>query len=211
MAQNDWYTALLGGMVRAWRASRGAEDLPFYVVQIAPYCGKGSDRTERVKLVEAQLRTMDTTPGVFLIPTTDLGEENCIHPARKREVSLRLAASALNHTYGMTDIPCEAPRLKECSFADGKATLTFDGLYGRGLSPWNGEVKGFEIAGRNRMFCKATATVIHSEGRVEVSSPMVPDPVAVRYAYHNWTEANLCNGFGFPAWPFRTDSWDDVR
>ncbi len=211
VAQNDWYNALLDGMARSWRDVWKNDSLPFYVVQIAPFSGKGSTRTERVKLIEAQIKTMETTPGVYVIPTTDLGEENCIHPAKKREVGMRAAASALNHTYGMTGIPCEAPSLKECQFVEGKAILTFDGLYGRGLSPWHGEVKGFEIAGKNRMFYKAIATVLPSKGQVEVHSPMVSEPVAVRYAYHNWTEANLKNGFGLPAWPFRTDDWDDVR
>jgi sialate O-acetylesterase len=41
-----------------------------------------------------------------------------------------------------------------------------------------------------------------------VSSPEVPKPVAVRYAYSvNPAGANLYNQEGLPASPFRTDNW----
>jgi sialate O-acetylesterase len=43
--------------------------------------------------------------------------------------------------------------------------------------------------------------------QVFVQSPNVPDPVAVRYAWRNAPEANLYNGAGLPAVPFRSDSW----
>ncbi len=44
---------------------------------------------------------------------------------------------------------------------------------------------------------------------VFVSSPHVPDPVAVRYAFRkNPQGANLYNREGLPASPFRTDSWE---
>jgi sialate O-acetylesterase len=45
-------------------------------------------------------------------------------------------------------------------------------------------------------------------GRLIVSSPDVPDPVAVRYAWENHPDCILCNGAGRPALPFRTDDWE---
>jgi len=42
-----------------------------------------------------------------------------------------------------------------------------------------------------------------------VSSPNLTAPVAVRYAWDNYPNtANLFNGAGLQAAPFRTDSWD---
>jgi sialate O-acetylesterase len=35
----------------------------------------------------------------------------------------------------------------------------------------------------------------------------VPAPVAVRYAWADNPDANLANGAGLPASPFRTDDW----
>ena len=40
---------------------------------------------------------------------------------------------------------------------------------------------------------------------VEVFCDEVENPVAVRYGFHNFSEATLFNGFGIPASPFRTD------
>ncbi len=44
-----------------------------------------------------------------------------------------------------------------------------------------------------------------------VSSPQVPQPVAVRYAWANAPTCNLYNKEGLPASPFRTDDWTDVN
>jgi sialate O-acetylesterase len=40
-----------------------------------------------------------------------------------------------------------------------------------------------------------------------VSAPEVTEPVAVRYAWTNAPVANLFNGSGLPAAPFRSDRW----
>ena len=39
-----------------------------------------------------------------------------------------------------------------------------------------------------------------------VWSPSVPKPAAVRYAWADNPECNLCNKEGLPASPFRTDA-----
>jgi len=43
--------------------------------------------------------------------------------------------------------------------------------------------------------------------QLRVSSPAVPKPLALRYAWKDDPKANLVNGAGLPASPFRTDSW----
>jgi sialate O-acetylesterase len=40
---------------------------------------------------------------------------------------------------------------------------------------------------------------------VVVSSPQVPDPVSVRYAWPNYTTANLYNSFDLPASTFTSE------
>ena len=61
------------------------------------------------------------------------------------------------------------------------------------------------VAGADRKFHPATAVIAGST--VLVESPAVPEPVAVRYAWGNNPEANLYNGAGLPAAPFRSDNW----
>jgi sialate O-acetylesterase len=66
-----------------------------------------------------------------------------------------------------------------------------------------GELKGFTIAGPDRVYVSAAARI---EGdTVLVSSPSVKEPVAVRYAWEASPEANLYNKEGLPASPFRTE------
>jgi len=78
---------------------------------------------------------------------------------------------------------------------------------GGGLTAGGKPLQSFELAGDDRKFHAASASI---EGeKVLVSSPEVPNPVAVRYAWRNAPEANLYNGAGLPAAPFRSDRWSD--
>ena len=67
-------------------------------------------------------------------------------------------------------------------------------------------LKRFALAGADKQWHWAEAVI---EGDlVVVSSPAVPTPVAVRYAFSmNPDGANLYNRAGLPASPFRTDDW----
>jgi sialate O-acetylesterase len=42
---------------------------------------------------------------------------------------------------------------------------------------------------------------------IEVSSPAVAQPVAVRYAWAGWPTVSLFDDTALPAGPFRTDNW----
>jgi hypothetical protein len=67
-------------------------------------------------------------------------------------------------------------------------------------------LKRFAIAGKDKKWVWADAKI---DGEtVVVSSPEVPEPVAVRYAFSvNPEGRNLYNKEGLPASPFRTDDW----
>jgi sialate O-acetylesterase len=97
------------------------------------------------------------------------------------------------------------------SEVDGNAIrVTFDQV-GKGLRSRDGEPLGrFEIAGKDRQWHWAEAKLDGVDG-VRVSSPDVPAPVAVRYAWASNPEgANLVNSEGLPTSVFRTDDWNDV-
>lgn len=61
------------------------------------------------------------------------------------------------------------------------------------------------MRGRHRRFVWAEARIDHDT--VVVSSPQVPDPIAVRYAWADNPACNLVNKDSLPASPFRTDNW----
>ena len=79
---------------------------------------------------------------------------------------------------------------------------------GKGLAVRGGgkTLKHFAIAGADQKFVWADAVI--KGNTVVVSSPDVPNPVAVRYAWaDNPDDANLLNHEGLLASPFRTDDW----
>lgn len=156
--------------------------------------------------MEAQIDALDRIPNSALICTTDTGEKSCIHPSDKQAVGRRLAAQALRRCYGVK-LPNEAVegvRFEKAEFADGKAVVTFrNARYG--LTPQGEAIAGFELAGPDGVFHPAEGRIVKSKPIVEVSSPEVPEPVAVRYAFRNFIPTNLHNTLGQPVFPFRSD------
>src|ERR1700680_1897011 len=80
---------------------------------------------------------------------------------------------------------------------------------GSGLEArFGGELRGFAIAGADRKFHWAEARI--DGDTVMVSSPNVPGPLAVRYAWGDSPLCNLSHKDGLPASPFRTDDWPGI-
>jgi sialate O-acetylesterase len=80
--------------------------------------------------------------------------------------------------------------------------VTFAHVAG-GLVAHGKPVQSLEVAGIDRVYKPAQARI--ERDALIVSSPEVRAPVAVRYAWKNAPEANLFNGAGLPAAPFRSD------
>ena len=67
----------------------------------------------------------------------------------------------------------------------------------------------FAIAGEDKKWLWAEAKIV-GRNKVEVWSPNISKPLAVRYAFNNNPRhPNLVNSAGLPATPFRTDDWPD--
>jgi len=200
------YRTLFPAMIRDWRKHWNS-DFPFYYVQLTNYM-QVNDKPEEsdwAELREAQLMTL-AEPNVGMAIIIDLGEADDIHPKNKVDVARRLALNALALTYGK-DVPFSGPIMKFMTIENSQIRLTFR-YTDRGLVAKGGALKGFSIAGVDRKFVWADAVI---EGEtVVVSSPQVPEPVAVRYAWANNPVCNLYNGAGLPASPFRTDDWPGV-
>ena len=193
------YSKIFPAMIEDWRAAWGIKDFPFYFVQIAPYVYSGVDSTESGFLREAQEKALDLAKTGMAV-TLDIATVMNIHPPYKQEVGERLAFLALNNDYGIK-YPCAGPVYKSISITGSTAKLQFDNV-GEGLVAKNDKLKEFEIAGKDGRFVKANAKIVNSE--VFVSSPLVVQPVTVRYCWRNGAEASLFNKAGLPAWQFRT-------
>lgn len=208
------YTQRLADLVAQWRRDFKQGDIPFYFVQIAPYHNGDINGDAGPRLREQQFNAAKVIPNSGIVCTEDLVypyEVEQIHPAQKRQVGERLAYQALNKTYGMKSVICESMTFKEMKIDGDKVLLHFDNEYGA-YSRFEG-IEGFEVAGADRVFHKATAlhTWVDAPGpwneAIVVSSPEVKEPVAVRYCFRNFQLGNLANAGGLPLFPFRTDNW----
>lgn len=205
------YDRMMAAMVERWRELWHDSEMPFYYVQIAPYQYKGSRETDAALLRETQMAATRIIPHSGIVPTTDIGDEYCIHPSHKEEVGLRLATLALTQTYGIRRLPSNGPMMTKVEYSGNKATVTFNHA-SAGLFPTFSNLEGFEISGADKKFYPAKAKVIGRGNKVEVWCEEVAQPVAVRYAFHNYVgNTTLRNTFGLPAFPFRTDTWDNVK
>ncbi|MEA3462263.1 MAG: 9-O-acetylesterase, partial [Bacteroidota bacterium] len=143
-------------------------------------------------------------PNTGMAVAIDIGDAQDIHPKNKQEVGRRLALNAMHIAYG-EEIEYSGPIYKEMNIEADKIRLSFEHTNG-GLKTKNDEkLRGFAIAGSDKIFYWAEAEI--DEETIVVHSEKVHHPVSVRYAWAANPVCNLYNHTGLPASPFRTDSW----
>lgn len=218
------YGRLFQRLIRSWRRAWGEGPFPFYFVALANHFKPSSAAVEPMFDEEGNPNpswawVRQGQAAALLLPetgmavATDIGDADDIHPRDKLDVGRRLALIARKNVYG-ENIIASGPIYCSMKIERNKIKLTFDSI-GSGLTigapPWTPdgnfpfslELKGFAIAGKNRHWIEATATI---EGDcVVVSSQLIDHPEAVRYNWVNNPPGNLYNKNGLPAAPFRTD------
>lgn len=195
----ELYPRVQAALIRDWRQRWGQGDFPFYIVQLA-----GQEAASNSPLVREAQATVLSLPNTGMAVATDIGEAKNVHPHNKQEVGKRLARIALANAYGRP-IEFSGPTYESMKLEGNAIRVKFSHL-GGGLVAKGGEpLKWFVIAGADLKFVPAQARI---EGdTVVVSSPEVPTPVAVRYAWVNFPDGcNLFNAAGLPAAQFRTDA-----
>lgn len=204
----DAYAKRFPAMIRDWRDQFKQESLPFLFVQLANL-GAPSDLPANDSwplLREAQAKAL-ALPATGMATAVDIGEALDIHPKNKQDVGLRLALQALAGTYGRPT-ECNGPVFRRSEVRENAIVIHFDHAAGLKTSDGNSP-KGFSIAGKDRVFRRATAVI---EGtRVVLSSDHVPQPAAARYAFTDNPVATLRNSANLPAYPFRTDDWSQIQ
>ncbi len=201
----DGYKELMPGLIQNWRNLWGLGDFPFYYLQIAPFNYGTGEGSNSAYLREAQLKASTILSNVAMASTMDIGEEYIIHPADKEKGSKRLAFLALEKTYGVKGIQSESPTYQKVKFDKGVAIVSFLNAP-QGLTSYNKKLENFEIAGADKKFYPANA-VITKSGDINVSSTLVKEPVAVRYAFKSFVVGDLFGVNGMPVSSFRTDDW----
>jgi sialate O-acetylesterase len=205
------YATLFPRLIRNWRAKWGLGNIPFLFVQLAGFRAPAVTPSEGnwAWVREAQLKALSLSATGMAV-TTDIGNATDIHPKNKLDVGLRLAAAGRHVAYG-EKIVYAGPAYRSMQITGDKIVLTFTNT-GSGLV--NGrtaateqvkDLAGFGIAGADGKFVWAKASI--SGDKIVVFSSEVAQPVAVRYNWADNPPGALYNKEGFPASPFRTDSW----
>jgi sialate O-acetylesterase len=215
------YATLFPIQIADWREEWGQGPFPFLFVQL-PNGGKPS--TEPVEdnypswpgVREAQAKAL-SLPNTGMATIIDVGDPFQVHGKDKLDVGVRLSLVARHVVYG-ENLVFTGPTYDSMKIEGNKARIAFKNT-GSGLTigvpPWTvsgkipplaDEVKGFAIAGVDRKWSWAKASIEGND--VVVWRDQVPHPVAVRYGWANNPPCNLYNKERLPAAPFRTDTWE---
>lgn len=194
------YEVCFKNMIQGWRKAFDDPDMPFYFVQLAGFLQPVAVQPDSqwALLRHAQSKALDL-PNTAMATAVDIGNPVDIHPVNKAEVARRLAIIALDRVYGMKQI-CEAP---VCTSVvnDGKSvTLTFSGP----VKAVGGVATGFIIGDRSGRWVSGCSKMI-DDRIIRISSPLIDDPVAVRYDWADYPGGNLYGANNLPVLPLATD------
>lgn len=211
------YGDLFQTMITGWRGALDQGDVPFVWVQLPNF---GAPQTVNdgappsylawplLRAGQSRALALPNTGETVSIETgkpTASGSVD-IHPTNKEPVGERMALVVRDVAYG-EDLVASGPRYASNELLDGGRVAVSFTEAGGGLTNVDGTLNGFTLAGANGVFVWADAEI--DGDRVIVSSPSVPQPSTVRYAwqYNPGTAgapgaADLTNAEGLPAAPF---------
>jgi len=201
------YRTLMPMLISDWRRAWGQGDFPFIMVQLANFTEAKTqpEESEWAELREAQSMATQSLPNVGIATAIDIGDAADIHPRNKQEVGRRLGLQALTIAYVRKDVIASGPVYQKFVTEADSIRIDFVPSDSALVAKDGGQLVGFQIAGEDRKWVWADATV---EGKsVVVKSASIKKPVAVRYAWANNPPVSLYNEAGLPALPFRTDDW----
>ena len=221
MVTTPWYSRNSGMLrygdtlqkwIKRYRAEWAREEMEFMIVMLpgfgkslgtGPQAGPESPVAHSWAWIrESQLQALEL-PHTTVINTIDLGDLKNVHPKDKLPIGKRLALAASKNTLGKK-VVAEGPTLKKVTVRGKELVVIFD--HAKGLTTRDKKAPGaFWIADDSKKWVRAEAKIV--DGAVVLSSGEVSAPKYIRYAFAGLPKVNLINAAGFPAQPFRTDSF----
>lgn len=193
----EHYLETFGLVTESWR-ELWQDKLPFLTVQIAPFKRAYSD--DWAVIMEQQALAEKTLENVRMVTSSDIGEEDNIHPINKKPIGDRLFAAAMTECYG-EPMEYSGPVYSHSETEGNVIRIYFDHAAG-GLM-CDGEVSGLFVCGSDGKYAAAYGAI---EGNtLLVLSPEIKAPVAARMEFGCYPQVNLKNSYGITAAPFRTD------
>lgn len=122
------YHTLLSRLIDNWRDLWG-ENLPFYIVQIAPFADTPENDWPHIR--QGQEWVAKHVPGAYLCTLVHTGEADNIHPTKKHRLAEELTAAVLTNAFGLNREYCGPVYDTVEKTADGiRITFTHaDGLH----------------------------------------------------------------------------------
>ena len=220
------YAARMEALVKGWRDAWGMPEMPFYFTQMQCYGAPDPNNVGFADIRQVQhLFFQNNRKNVGMVVQSDLNSARPggIHYYNKLHPGMRMARWALAKQYGK-DIACTGPIYSGYKVDGRKVVVSFEkeSLFGglmvgnKGMAkdyrepgkfveparPTPGDkLDHFRVCGADRKWHAAEVLIVGDT--VVASSPKVPAPIGVQYAYNAVPEnSNLYNQAGLPATPF---------
>lgn len=202
----EHYGELLSLLFREWRRENKNENLPFYLVELAPFdcvAAGWSDQPlgDWAVVREAERKASQTEKNVYTVSLTESGEYNEVHPVHKRPVAEKLCNAILATKFGK-DVEYTGPVFDDFSIKDGVLRISF--THGKGLRfcDFKGnkeEAKGCFFIGKDGKKTEANVSLDGDSLLVTLSE----DSDLFCMGYENAPTHNLYNEARYLASPFR--------
>lgn len=214
------YVKTFPGVIESYRKAMGKPDLPFGIITLQGMGSKkGLGQSSYSVAREIHQNVHKKKPNTGYVVAHDIG--GGIHPSWKRPLAERAVYWALRDVYKVID-QAKKTQIKSVTFSNGEALVEFEQYElkdGKWVNPkpiipgTNNQDRraGFMIAGKDGEWFPGCISIQQEKpiGLI-ISNPMVKNPVALRYGWEGWSNANLGQWFD-PIPPYRTDDWKIVE
>lgn len=187
------YHTLLGRLIENWRDLWG-ENLPFFIVQIAPFADGTENDWPHIR--QAQERVAKEVPDAYLCTLTHTGESDNIHPTKKHRLAEELTAAVLTVCYNMPREYCGPVYDTAVKTAEG-AVVTFTHAEGMHFDGDPCDLYVYDSEGTSLPY---TATIEGNALRITAE-----DAARVTLGWQNACAHNLYNDSGMLASPFEVN------
>ena len=209
--EGEYYAALLHELIAEWRGNNPNHEMPFYLVELAPFDSvKAGWAPEplgfwppvREAISQAPLREEK----VYTASITEVADVGEIHPVNKYPVAEKLARAILTTLYGY-DLEYAGPLFVSAMREGSTLTLTFDHAEGLAFLDENGVPTFSRDAWFTDADGKKIQTVLTISGR-QVTTEIPEGAREFSLGYDHVPTHNLYNKEGYLASPFHLSLTD---
>jgi len=189
-AEGVHYHTLLSLLIENWRNLWG-EDLPFYIVQIAPFADTPDNNWPYIR--QGQEWVTKHVNGTYLCTLVHTGEADNIHPTKKHTLGIEVANAVLCNSFGYDREYC-GPVWDAVAHTDNGVRVTFTHAAGLHFDGNPADLQVYDAEG----------TPLPYSAAVEDNTLVITaDGIArIELGWQNAPIHNLYNDSGFLASPF---------